>query len=207
MKDDALKWYFVLPEKSIDRYEYFIHQLLQYFGYNIAEKVQFKYLCKIKQLPNQSLFEFIKVWKQTTNKITMFEKDLKYTFTNALFPMYKLLVSSNCDIKFGEMIDILFKKEACIKKLYAMCNNKTQTYEKKAKNPESNKKNAMNHVDKRKSNTNKTQRKLTKLIDTIKNILNVLIKEDLIELPPIVEPKFPNGVPKNFAIIIGYQDI
>lgn len=34
--------------------------------------------------------------------------------------------------------------------------------------------------------------------DTIDNILNVLLKEDLIELPPIVVPKFPNGVPKTF---------
>jgi len=44
---------------------------------------------------------------------------------------------------------------------------------------------------------NKSQRKFTELTDTTDNILNVLLKEELIELPSIVEPKFPNGVPKN----------
>jgi len=52
LKDNALKWYFLLPEQSINRYEDLINQFLQNFKYNIAQKVHFKYLCKIKQLPN-----------------------------------------------------------------------------------------------------------------------------------------------------------
>jgi len=36
---------------------------------------------------------------------------------------------------------------------------------------------------------------LTNIVD---NTLNVLLKEELIELPPIVEPKFSNGVAKLF---------
>lgn len=36
------------------------------------------------------------------------------------------------------------------------------------------------------------------MIDTIYNILNVLLDEELIESPPIVEPKLPNGIPKHF---------
>lgn len=38
----------------------------------------------------------------------------------------------------------------------------------------------------------------TPLIDIVDNILNVLLDEELIELPPIVEPKFSNGVPSHF---------
>lgn len=45
------------------RYEDLIHFFLYTFRYNIAEKVYFKYLYKIKQLPNQSIRDFIKVWK------------------------------------------------------------------------------------------------------------------------------------------------
>jgi len=78
-----------------------------------------------------------------------------------------------------------------------MCNNKPQTYAKKAKTLENNKKYELNNVDKRNKNTAKPQRKFTKLIDIVDNILNVLIKEDFIKLLPILEPKFPNGVPKN----------
>jgi len=36
------------------------------------------------------------------------------------------------------------------------------------------------------------------LIDTLDNILNVLLDEELLELPPMVEHKFPNDVPHNF---------
>jgi len=36
------------------------------------------------------------------------------------------------------------------------------------------------------------------LTDIVDNILNVLLDEELIKLPPVVEPNFINGVPKNF---------
>lgn len=38
----------------------------------------------------------------------------------------------------------------------------------------------------------------TPLTDTIDNILNTLLDEELIELPPIIEPNFTNSAPKNF---------
>lgn len=63
LKDDALKWYFSILEKSIDMYKYLIHNFLKKFKYSIIEKVQFKYLCKIKQLLNQYLSDFVKLWK------------------------------------------------------------------------------------------------------------------------------------------------
>jgi len=47
--------------------------------------------------------------------------------------MYKLLVISNCDLTLAEIIDILFKKEDCIKKLYNTHSKKSQMYEKKDK--------------------------------------------------------------------------
>lgn len=34
--------------------------------------------------------------------------------------------------------------------------------------------------------------------DTYDNILNVLLAKELIELPPMIKHKFPNGVPHNF---------
>ena len=36
------------------------------------------------------------------------------------------------------------------------------------------------------------------MIDNVDNILNVLLDEELIELPLIIESKFPIGVPKHF---------
>lgn len=63
LRNDELKWYFILPKRSIDKYEYLIHRFLQYFIYNIVEKVQFKDLYKIKQKPNQYLSEFVKKLK------------------------------------------------------------------------------------------------------------------------------------------------
>jgi len=87
----------------------------------------------------------------------MLEQDLKDTFTNALFLVYKLLVISNRDMTLGEMMDVLFKKEACIKKIYEMCSKKYQIYEKKVKNPKNDKKPKVNNVDKR---NNKPHRKL-----------------------------------------------
>ena len=38
----------------------------------------------------------------------------------------------------------------------------------------------------------------TSLTDSVDNILNVLLDEELIKLPPIIEPKIANGVPKIF---------
>jgi len=137
------------------------------------------------------------------------KQDLKDTFANALLPMYKLLFISNHDMTLGDMMDVLFKKVACIKKLYAMRSNKPQTYDKKINTLETNKKFELNNVDsnnhkiqtynkKTIERNNKPQRKFIELTGTIDNILNVLLKEELIKLPPIVEPKFPNGVPKHF---------
>jgi len=57
-----------------------------------------------------------------TNKITMSEQDLKDAFVNGLLPIYKLFVISNHDMSLGDMIDIIIKKEPCIKKFYAMKN-------------------------------------------------------------------------------------
>jgi len=130
---------FSFSKKSIDRYEDLIHQFLQNFKYNIAEKVYFKDLCQIKQLPNQSIHDFVKVWICIANKITMPKQDLKYTFANALLHAYKLLVSSNRDMTLGDMMDVVFKKEPCIKKLYTICNNSTPTYQKMVQKPENNK--------------------------------------------------------------------
>jgi len=48
LKDEALKWYYQLPKNSIDRFEDLIHIFLHTYGYNIAEEVYLKYLCKIK---------------------------------------------------------------------------------------------------------------------------------------------------------------
>lgn len=123
LKDDAIKWYFHLPKNNIDRYKYLIHLFLQNFRYNIAEKVYFKDLCKIKQLPNQSIKDFVKIWKQMVNRITMPKQDLKYAFANGILPIYKLFFIFNHDMSLGDMIDIVIKKEPCIKKLYAMKNN------------------------------------------------------------------------------------
>lgn len=61
------------------------------------------------------------------------EQDLKDNFANDLLLMYKLLVISNHDLKLVKMIDILFKKEDCINKLYNICSKKSQVYEKKDK--------------------------------------------------------------------------
>jgi len=141
----------------------------------------------------------------------MLEQDLKDTFANALFPIYKLLVISNCNIKLGEILDVVLKKEASVKNLYAM-RNKPVTYKKKIQTSKNDKKNEVNNVDHKKKANNKPKRQFTPWTDIVDNILNVLLKEDLIELPPIVEPTFPNGMPKkldmkNFATIIGYLDI
>jgi len=47
----------------------------------------------------------------------------------------------------GEMMDVLFKKEACIKKIYSMHSNKPQTYDKKINTLETNKKSEVNNAD------------------------------------------------------------
>jgi len=58
---------------------------LKKFRYNIIEKVQFKDLCKIKQSPNQSMYDFMKAWKQTANKISIPKQDLKNTLQMLYF--------------------------------------------------------------------------------------------------------------------------
>ena len=60
LKNEALNLYFQLLENSIDRYEDLIHIFLHNYGYNITEKIYLKDLCKIKQLPNQSIKDFFK---------------------------------------------------------------------------------------------------------------------------------------------------
>lgn len=45
--------------------------------------------------------------------------------------MYRLLIISNCGMILGEIIDVIFKKQACIDKFHAMCNDKSYTYIKK----------------------------------------------------------------------------
>lgn len=120
LKDEARKWYFQLPKNSIDRHESLIHVFLHTFSYNIVEKVYFKDSYKTKQLPNQSIRDFIKVWKQTTNKIIIPEQDMKDAFSNGLLPIYKLFFIDNHDMSLDNMIDLILKKEPCITKIYAM---------------------------------------------------------------------------------------
>jgi len=87
LKDDALKWYFTILEKSVDSYiEDLIHLFVQNFKYNIIKQTQYKDLCKIKQLNNKRLTNFIKFWKTITHKITTPKEDLKDAFTASLFP-------------------------------------------------------------------------------------------------------------------------
>lgn len=50
LKDDAFKWYFSLPEKSIDKYKDLILQFIANLKYNIQDMNEFKYLCRIKQV-------------------------------------------------------------------------------------------------------------------------------------------------------------
>ena len=97
----------------------------------------------------------------------------------------------------SKLIDFVFKMQACINKAHAFHDAKLYTYVKKE--PQATKKDEVNHVDQKKRQRDaKPKRHFTKLIDIVDNILNVLLDEDIIELPPIVEPKFPNGVPKHF---------
>jgi len=42
LKDDVLKWYFSLPQKSIDKYEDLVLQFIANFKYNIQDKIEFK---------------------------------------------------------------------------------------------------------------------------------------------------------------------
>jgi len=63
----------------------------------------------------------MKIWKCAANQITMPEQDLKDTFVNDLFPIYKLLVISNHHMTLGEMLDVVLKKEVSVEKLYVIC--------------------------------------------------------------------------------------
>ena len=103
-----------------------------------------------------------------------------------------------------------------------MHSNKPKKYDKKVNPLEKNKKSKVNNVDnnykawtynkKTTDRNNKPQRKFIELTYTTDNIFNVFLKEELIDIPLIVEPKFCNDVPKNFylrnfAIITGYLNI
>lgn len=68
--DDALKWYFSLPEKSIDKYEDLILQFIANFKYNFQDRTEFRDLCKLKKVHGQYLSDFVKKWKKVTNKVT-----------------------------------------------------------------------------------------------------------------------------------------
>jgi len=48
------------------------------------------------------------------------KQDLKDSFINALLSIYKLLVISNHGLILARMIDVLLKKEDCIKQTYKM---------------------------------------------------------------------------------------
>lgn len=96
------------------------------------------------------------------------------------------------------MIDLIIKKEPCINKLYAM----------RKLDHASPPKSILEHINRFEENNithnprarspPKPFHQFTPLTDIVDNILNVLLDGELIELPPIIEPKFPNGVPKNF---------
>ena len=47
---------------------------------------------------------------------------------------------------YGDMMNVMFKKEPCIKKLDAMHNNNTPTYQKISQIPKNNKKAEVNNV-------------------------------------------------------------
>lgn len=78
--------------KSVDKYEDIFLQFIANFRYNIPEKIDFKYLCKVKQLQRRSLIDFIKMWKKVANKLTASEQDLRDTFIHALLLVFKLEV-------------------------------------------------------------------------------------------------------------------
>lgn len=122
LRDQALNWYFHLLESSIDRYKDLIKVFLHNYGYNITEKVYLKDFCKIKQLPLQSITNFIRMWTQIVNKLTLEEQELKHIFVDSLLTQYKLFVISNHDLSLRVMINVVKKKENYIKKLYAMKN-------------------------------------------------------------------------------------
>lgn len=118
LKDGALKWYFTIFEKSVDSYENLIHLFIQDFKYNIVEKSQFKDLCKIKQLSNQSLIAFVRVWKKNVNKIIVDEKYLKDVFIASLLPQCRLEVIDLDNFSLGKLIGRLLKNKSCIVQIY-----------------------------------------------------------------------------------------
>lgn len=64
--------------------------------------------------------------------------------------------------------------------------------------PKNTKRIEVNNVTHKQRTNPSPKGQFTPLIDTIDNILNVLLDEELIKLPPIIEPKFTNEVPKYF---------
>lgn len=148
---------------------------------------------QIKQFPNQSFPEFVKLWKGIANKITLNEHELKHIFVDNLLPQYKLFAISHHDLSLGDMINTITKKEEHIKKLFTI--NDTQITQ-PLPYPRIETNNFM--CKKRDNSPPKPPRHYTPLTDTLDNILKVLLDEELINLPPMVEHKFPNGVPYNF---------
>jgi len=101
-------------------------------------------------------------------------------------------------MSLGDMIEIVTKNEPCIKKLSCM---KYVEHTSPAKPiTENQTKVEANHVAHKKQGSSppKHTHQYTPLTDIVDNILNILLDEELIELPPIVVPKFTNGVPKSF---------
>lgn len=48
------------------------------------------------------------------NRVISVEQDLKYTFTTALLPLFKLEVLNHDDISFVKIIDKFLKNDTCI---------------------------------------------------------------------------------------------
>lgn len=132
LKDDGLKCYFALPEKGIDKYEDLIYSFLNNFKYNIQEKYQFIDLCKIKQLHNQSVIDFVQMWKKDVNKLLVPEQDLKENFMVALLAHFRLEVIDLDNIYLGKLIARLHKKKSCIiqnyKELQKVTSSKSNTH-------------------------------------------------------------------------------
>ena len=102
----------------------------------------------------------------------------------------------------SDMIELVLKKEPCIKKLYALRNvdyaSPPKVIFEVTQIVEENHITHKRHLINRWSSSSPPECKFTPLIDTTDNFVNALLNEELIALPPIVEPKFTNDVPKKF---------
>lgn len=115
----------------------------------------------------------------------MEEHELKQIFVDSIFPSYKLFVISNHDLSLGDMIDIITKKESCINKLYTMKNFEVASPIQSTTNHLKVEANTVTHK-KRGNPPPKPTRHYTHLTNTVNNILNIFLDEDLIDLPSIV---------------------